>query len=44
VVEIGLGQEQAVGDLARGAGLAVERVASDLAGHPRAVVLKRPQS
>lgn len=44
VVEIGLGQEQAVGDLARGAGLAVERVASDLAGHPRAVVLKRPRS
>jgi release factor glutamine methyltransferase len=44
VVEIGLGQEQAVRDLAGGAGLAVDSVARDLAGHPRAVVLKGPQS
>ena len=39
VVEIGSTQEQAVLDLAAGAGLRVVGVARDLAGHPRAVAL-----
>jgi release factor glutamine methyltransferase len=44
VVEIGMGQEPAVKDLATASGLAVESVATDLAGHTRAIVLKRSQS
>jgi release factor glutamine methyltransferase len=44
VVEIGLGQEPAVRALAREAGLAVDSVAMDLGGRPRAIVLKGPQS
>jgi release factor glutamine methyltransferase len=44
VVEIGLGQDREVVDLARAHGLAVDSVARDLSGHPRAIVLKGPQS
>jgi release factor glutamine methyltransferase len=44
VVEIGMDQGPAVKDLARISGLAVESEAADLAGHPRALVLKRSQS
>jgi release factor glutamine methyltransferase len=43
VVEIGLGQDREVVDLARTHGLAVDSLARDLSGHPRAIVLKGPQ-
>lgn len=40
VLEIGFDQAEAVSRLAEGAGLTVERLATDLAGRPRAVVLR----
>ena len=40
VLEVGAGQAPAVGGLAEAAGLRVEAVAADLAGHDRAVVLR----
>lgn len=41
VLELGMGQQTAVSTLAREAGLIVNDVKSDLAGHPRALVLGR---
>jgi release factor glutamine methyltransferase len=40
VIEIGLGQEEAIRAMAPLAGFEVRHVAPDLAGHPRAVVLQ----
>ena len=40
VLEVGAGQSEAVSGLARAAGLAVEAVVPDLAGHARAVVAR----
>ncbi len=44
VVEIGFDQEVAVRAIAATAGLAIERVAQDLGGHARAVVLRPPDA
>jgi release factor glutamine methyltransferase len=42
VMEIGAGQADAVADIARTAGLALDRIAPDLQGIPRVVVARRP--
>jgi release factor glutamine methyltransferase len=44
VIEIGYDQEEAVTGLAGAAGLVVRRVARDLGGRPRAVVIRRCQA
>jgi release factor glutamine methyltransferase len=44
VLEIGYDQEPALQAMAPAAGFAVERTARDLGGHPRAVVIRRPQA